>query len=290
VRPLIVLLAIVLLPSACSSNHLGLGESNCRPGLSDVSTSNILSVQAVPTAKYTPCLNELQLGWDQADSFAEDGRAGINITRSTPSSTFLTATVTESCDVSDAVAVESGYPDIDRFEDIEQQPVGIEITVVPSGEDPLSRAQQLVDELATVEIDNRPVTYTVDEAIDEPVGSRVERALSQNNYVLIVDEVDVENGTVQLSSNDAAATAHDLGPDEALSLVADLVPGVFYRGDWYFTFDGGCITYVFNTSGALAETIAEDAEDALGFFPANEIRCSARENGFDIDCVVYFFY
>ncbi len=279
-RPLIVLLAIVLVPSACS--NLGLGESSCRLGITDVSTSNILSVQAVPTAKYTPCLNELQLGWDQADSFAEDGRAGIRITRFTTSSTFLTATVTESCDVSDVIAVESGYPDIDRFEDIEQQPVGIEITVVPSGEEPLSRARELVDELAQVEIDNRPVTYTVDETIDEPVGSRVDRALSQNDYVLILDEVDVENGTVQLSSNDAAATAHDLGPDEALNLISDLVPGVFYRGDWYFTFEGGCITYKFNASGALAETIAEDAEDSLGFFPAQELREWAKENGFDI--------
>ena len=279
-RPLVVLLAIVLVPSGCS--NLGLGESSCRLGLTDLSTSNILSVQAVPTAKYTPCLNELQLGWDSADSFAEDGRAGIKITRFTGSGTFLTATVTESCDVSDAVAVDSGYPDIDRFEDIEQQSVGIGVTVVPSGDEPLSRARQLVDELVDVEIDNRPVTYTIDETIDEPVSSRVERALSQNDYVLILDEVDVENGTVQLSSNDAATTAHDLGRDEALNLIADLVPGVFYRGDWYFTFEGGCITYEFNASGALAETLAEDAEDSLGFFPAHELRKFAEEQGFDI--------
>jgi hypothetical protein len=281
VRPLIALLAIVLVPSGCS--NLGLGESSCRLGLTDLSTSNVLSLQAVPTAKYSPCLNELQLGWDSADSFAEDGRAGIKITRFTPSSTFLTATVTESCDVSGAVPVASDYPDIDRFEDIEQQPVGIEITVVPSGEEPLASAQELVGELAEVEIDNRPVAYTIDETIDEPVGARVERALSQNDYVLIIDEVDVENGTVQLSSNDAATTAHDLGPEEALNLIADLVPGVFYRGDWYFTFEGGCITYEFNTSGALAETIVEDAEDSLGFFPAGELREWAAEQGFDVD-------
>jgi hypothetical protein len=136
--------------------------------------------------------------------------------------------------------------------------------------------------LAEVEIDNRPVTYTIDEAIDEPVGARVERALSQNDYVLILDEVDVENGTVQLSTNDAAATAHDLGPEEALNLIADLVPGVFYRGDWYFTFEGGCITYEFDATGSLAETIAEDAEDSLGFFPAHELRKFAEEQGFDI--------
>ncbi len=277
-RPLIVLLAIVLVPSGCSS-HLGLGESSCVPSVTDMSASNVLSVQAVRTAKYAPCLNELQPGWDQADSFAEAGRSGIKFLGFSSSSTFLTATLTETCDVSDAVAVESRYDDIDRFEDIEQQPVGIEISIVPSGEEPLSSAQELVDELALVEIDNRPVTYTIDEAIDEPVSSRVEVALSRYDYVLIIDEVDAEDGTVQLRSNFSAATGHDLDPQDALNLIDGVVPGVFYRGDWYFTFEGGCITYEFNTSGALAETIAEDAEDALGFFPADEAWQWAADQG-----------
>jgi hypothetical protein len=281
VKPLIILFAIVLVPSGCS--NLGLGESSCRSGLSDVSTSNVLSVQAVPTAKYTPCLNELQLGWDQADSFAQDGRAGIKILRSSPSSAFLTATVTESCDVSDAVAAAFDYPDIDRFEDIEQQPAEIEISIVPSGEEPLSSAQELVVELAEVEIDNRPVTYTIDEAIDEPVSSRVEVALSQYDYVLIIDEVDAEDGIVQLRSNFSAATGRDLSPQDALDLIDGVVPDVFYRGDWYFTFEGGCITYEFDATGALAETIAEDAEESLGFFPADEAWKWAADQGILIE-------
>jgi hypothetical protein len=279
-RRMTILLAIVLLLSGCS--NLGLGEANCSSIDSNLSSSNILAVQAVPTAEYTPCINQLRLGWDEADSFAEDGRAGIKIIRFAPSSTILTATVTESCDVSDAIAVASGYPDIDRFEDIELQAVGIGITVVPSGDEPLARARQLVDELAEVEVDNRPVTYTIDNAIEQPVSSRVELALTQNDYVLIIDEVDVEDGTVELSSNDSAATGHKLDPVEALNLIADVVPGVFYRGNWYFTFEGGCITYEFDASGALAETIAEDAEDSLGFFPARELREFAAEQGFQV--------
>jgi hypothetical protein len=279
-RRMTIFLAIVLALSGCS--NLGLGEADCSSVPNNVSPSNILAVQAVPTAEYTPCINQLRLGWDDAESFAEDGRAGIEITRSTPSRTFLTATVTESCDVADAVAVASGYPDIDRFEDVEVQAVGIGITVVPSGEEPLSRARQLVDELAEVSVDHRPVTYTIDKAIEQPVSSRVELALSQNDYVLIIDEVDVEDGTVELSSNASAATGHNLEPAEALSLIEKVVPGVFYRGNWYFTFEGGCITYVFDASGALAETVAEDAEHSLGFFPARELREFAAEQGFQV--------
>jgi hypothetical protein len=274
------LLAIVLVQGGCS--NLGLGEADCGAVIPDVSSANILTVQAVPTAKYTPCVNGLPFGWDTAESFAESGRGGIRIVRGTPSSTFLTATVTESCDVTEAVVVESGFADIDRFEDIELQPVGIEISMVPSGEEPLSSAQELVDELAEVEIDNRPVTYTIDEAIDEPVSSRVEDALLQYDYVLIIDEVNAEDGTVQLRNNASAAAGHDLEPEEALDLVEEVVPDVFYRGKWYFTFEGGCITYDFDATGVLAETIAEDAEESLGFYPALELRNFAKEQGFNI--------
>jgi len=280
-RRSILLVAIVLVASGCNSN-LGLGEADCSSVIPDVSSSNILTVQAVPTAKYTPCVNDLRLGWDTADWFAEDGRAGIEIVRFVPHSTFLTATVTKSCDVSSAIEVESGHTDIDRFEDIELQPAGIEIAIVPSGEGPLSSARQLADELAGVEVDDRPVSYTIDEAIDQPVTARVEVALTQNDYVMIIDEVDAEDGTVQLSSNLSGAAGHSLDPVEALVLIQEVVPGVFYRGHWYFTFDGGCITYKFDATGRLAETVAEDADDSLGFYPAHELRQFAKDEGFDI--------
>ena len=68
-RRLLILFAIVLTASGCNSN-LGLGEADCGPVMRDVSATNILTVQAVPSAKYTPCVNELRLGWDQVDWFA----------------------------------------------------------------------------------------------------------------------------------------------------------------------------------------------------------------------------
>ena len=277
-RASLLLAVLALVASGCS--NLGLGEVDCTARADDVSSSTILTVQAVPTAKYTPCLNELRLGWDSVEWFAEDGRAGIEIVESF--SSFLTATVTESCEVSDAVAVESGYPDIQRFEDIEFQQTDIEIVVVPSGLEPFAASRTLVEELNGVEIDDRPVTFNVDGAIHESVSSRVELALARTEYVWIIDEVDAEEGTVQLRSNSPAASGRGLEPDDALDLIEEVAPGVFYRGNWYFTFDGGCITYEFDAKGILAETVAADAEDALGFYPAFELRQSAREAGFDI--------
>lgn len=278
-RPIILLLTFALAASSCSSN-LGLGEADCSSPTGDTSASNIMSVQAVPTAKYTPCLNELRLGWDSVNWFAENGRAGIEIAKNFDP--FLTATVTETCDVSEAVAVESGYPDIKRFEDIESQQAEIEIAIVPSGERPLAKARRLVEELDGVQVDDRPVTYTIESAVDDLVRSRVELALYRGAYVWIIDELDVEEGTVQLRSNNASATGRGLEPDDALDLIEDAAPGVFYRGSWYFTFEGGCITYEFDASGILAETVAADADDALGFYPALELRRGAQDAGFDI--------
>ncbi len=272
-----LLLAVVT--GGCSSD-LGLGDADCSPVTDNVSSSHILTVQAVPTARYTPCLNELRLGWDSVEWFAESGRAGFEIAENFDP--FLTATVTESCDVSEARPVDWDHPDIERFEDIEAQQAALEIVVVPSGPDPLVAASALVEDLDDVQIDDRPVTYVIDTTIDASVGSRVEAALARDAYVLIIDELDVEEGTVQLRSNDPAATARGLEPDDALDLIEDMAPGVFYRGRWYFTFEGGCITYRFDATGILAEAVAADADDAFGFYPAHELRQGARDAGFDI--------
>jgi hypothetical protein len=280
VTRLTILLALVLILITSACGNLGLGEADCSAPVDDISSSTIMTVQAVPGAKYTPCLNELRLGWDSINWFAESGRAGIKIEKSFDA--FLTATVTEACDVSDATPVESDHPDIERFDDIDFEPTEIEVVIVPSGEKPLADARRLVNELAGVEIDDRPVRYTITTAVEDSVGSRVDTALTQADYVWIIDEVDVEEGTVQLRSNDSDASGRGLQPQAALDLIEDVAPDVFYSGNWYFTFEGGCITYEFDAKGLLAETVAEDAADALGFYPAFELRQFARDAGFDI--------
>jgi hypothetical protein len=269
--------------AACSD--LGVGEAACvTPGRdlgAAVSKANILSAQAVPTARYTPCLDKLHVGWDTVVWSAETGEAGLRILAvgAWGESRFLTARVTESCDVSDATPVESSYPDILRYEDVESQTVNVAITIVPTGELPLQRARLIVEDLAGAEIDDRPVALTIDEATEDAVLPRVNRALLRGDYVWIVDELDAEEGTVELRSNDPIAAGSGLTPDEALELIEEEVPNAFYRGEWYFTFEGGCITYEFNAEGTIAYTVAADAEDALGFFPAWRLDDIPRASG-----------
>ncbi|MCP3975275.1 MAG: hypothetical protein GY720_12390 [bacterium] len=271
-----IVLTIVL--SACS--NLGLGEAGCAAPATDVSPANILTVQAVPTAKYTPCLNELRLGWDSVTWFARSGEAGFAISRSV--SPFLEVTVTEACDVGVATLVDSGFPDIARYEDISSELGAVEIALVPSGELPLQTARSLASRLSGVEIEDRPVSFIINDEVDEPVTFRVNEALASGQYVWIIEALGAEEGTVEVRGNNPRANVSRLSPDDALDLIEDFVPEPHYRGNWFFTFDGGCITYEFNAKGVLAESVAADADDALGFYQAAELRRVARDAGFDI--------
>lgn len=276
-RSVLVLVVAAVVAASCS--NLGLGQPACISRGGDVSTSTVMTVQAVPSARYTPCLNEIRLGWDGINWSAEKGRAGFDLLRR--DRVFLSAEVTPSCEPA-GVAVESGYDDIERFEDVEFQPTNIAITIIPSGERPLVRARLLVDELSGVEIDDRPVTFTIDDDMEQTVGSRVDLALLRDEFVWIIDELDAEEDTVELRSNLTSAAGSGLDAYDALDLIEDTVPDVFYRGAWYFTFEGGCITYTFDAKGTLAETVADDADDAIGFFPAYELVEAAKDAGYDI--------
>lgn len=275
-----IALVALLAGAAAGCGGLGLGEADCTPPSQGATSANIMMVQAVPSARYTPCVDELRLGWDEVQWFAEDGQAGLQIFHTFDR--FLKVTVTESCDVSDAEPVESGHPDILRFEDIESQPAEVGITIVPSGDGPLLRARLFVSDLAGAEIDDRPVKFTIDERIDRPIRSRVNLALLEDEVVWIIDELDAEEGTVEVRGEEPDVAARGLTPQQALDLIAQNRPAVFYRGTWYFTFEGGCITYEFNARDSVAESVADDAADALDFYPAWELREMARRDGYDV--------
>ncbi len=278
-RSVLLVLALALALSACS--HLGLGEASCVSPEREVSAASILTIQAVPTAKYTPCLRETRVGWDTVEWFAEDGRAGFRISRAI--SPFLTATVTPACEITGATQVDSGYDDIQRFEMVEFEPTEIGITVIPSSERTLIWSRLMLADVEGAEIDGRPVVFQTDESIDEQVGARVNRAYLYDNYVWVISELDAEEGKVELRGQDLVQPSRGLTPAQALEVIEDNVPDVFYRGEWYFLFDGGCITYEFNATGTLAETIADDAEEVFGFYPASLVVEGARDQGFIIE-------
>lgn len=268
--------AIALLLASCG--RLGMGIPECEPFAKNPSGAMILSVQAVPTAEYAPCINSLQLGWDNLDFDVESGSASFSISRAIEP--FFTATLTETCDIGDATRV--SHPLVEKYESIHSVGSDIEVTIVPSDHAPRFRATTLADGLAGVRVDGRPVVFIVDTDIASPVRARVIKALKTSQFVWIVGELDVSEGTLELRRTSEGEGDRGLSTDEAMQRMEELAPEVVYEGNWYFVFEGGCITYEFDARGTVAETIADDVTASLGFYPLAELRELGSKEGFEV--------
>jgi len=283
-RTILALLMLSTVVAGCG--RLGLGRADCTPPERGISAANILTVQAVPTAKYSPCINELRLGWESVEWFAEDGEAGIRFLGNADAfdslSAFLTATVTRSCDTSGGVEVTSEYPDIQKFEEITRRPVPLVVTIIPTVGGPLIAARRLAERLSDTRLNDREVEFVIDDALGRPTSDRLEDALAAGHYVWILDELAADEGTVEMRSNDPRVGGSGLSPEDALDEIEDRLPDLHYTGSWYFVFEGGCITYEFDAGGPLAATVAEDATDVVGFFPAGQLRAIAEDAGYDL--------
>ncbi len=273
-----LVVAAALVTSACSGEQ-GVLLPGCEPNLRNPTGATILALQAVPGATYTPCIASVPLGWDNVDFDSERGMARVEFSRF--GRNFLDATVTETCEIGSATEVAGPQDDVRKFEDVEFSEVDIGVTIVPSGQRPLLRSRMVVDDLAGTEIEDRPLVFTIDDRVEESVSSRVNLARLHGDYVWIIDELDAEEGTLEMRGPSPLASGTGISVNEALDLIEDSVDDVFYRGEWYFTFEGGCITYAFDAKGRVAETIAADAAVAIGFYPAAALRKLGEAEGFE---------
>lgn len=268
-----IVISMLILLAACG--RLGLGEQSCEPHVRVPTPANILAAQSVPTARYTPCFVTIDPGWDRIDFDAESGRAGIAIVEGTD--TFLAAIVTEACDVGDAVRRDSGIPDIERFEDVTHVPSLIAVAVVTAGPEQLGYARGLIEAWQGVELDERPVQLTLHQDATSGVSERLVAAAAVSNFVWFIDELDAAESTVELRVT-GGETLSRVTPVEALDRIEDLAPTPLYEGSWYFTFEGGCITYLFKAEKRMADMAPVVAERNLGFYPAFELWEGAAES------------
>jgi hypothetical protein len=259
---------------------MGVGLPGCLAETANPAAATVLALQAVPTADYAPCLNSVKLGWDDVDYRVERGLATIEIGREF--SSFLEVRLTESCDVGGAVPVPSGLDDVQRFESIDQVVAEIRVTIIPTGDRPRIHALGLADDLEGIQIEGRAVVFTVDEDIDFSVRTRVNSALFTDDYVWIIDDLDMEEDTLELRRTADGEGARGLSVEHALDRMEDMTPEVRYKGKWFLVFNGGCITYDFDAKGTVAETVAEDAEEAISLFPNAELREAGRRAGYEL--------
>ncbi|MDJ0497525.1 MAG: hypothetical protein QNJ89_06830 [Acidimicrobiia bacterium] len=276
-----ILLTVVmaLLATACS-NNITLGLPACDRPPTDPTGANVLVAQAVPRAAYAPCINSLKLGWDEVELNVESGRASLEIGREF--SRFLEVSLTETCDVSSATPVDSSLEGASRYEDLTIVRQEIPIRLIPTGERPRLHALMLAEQLGGTRLDDRPVEFSVDENIDFEVRTRVNDALFDDQYVWIINDLDVEEGTLEMRMTADGEGLRGLTVGAALDRLEDLVPNVTYKGQWFFVFEGGCITYDFDAEGTVAVTLDQDAAEAIGFYDNAALIEAGRRAGYTL--------
>ena len=277
-RPRIFLAVVVALLAAACSNSIGLGLPACDRPPTDPSGATVLVAQAVPRAVYAPCINSLKLGWDEVELKVQSGRASLEIGREF--SSFLEVSLTETCDVSSATPVPSSLEGANRYEDLRIVRQEIPVRLIPTGERPRLHALMLVEQLNGTRLDDRPVVFSVDENIDFEVRTRVNDALFDDQYVWIINDLDVEEGTLEMRLTADGEGARGMTVDAALERLEDLAPDVAYKGRWYFVFEGGCITYDFDAEGTVAATLGQDASEAIGFYDNAALIEAGRRAGY----------
>ncbi|MCP3995075.1 MAG: hypothetical protein GY722_08415 [bacterium] len=272
---LVVLLSALLL-SGCG--RLGTGIPACDTPSSNPNSATVLTLQAVPEAAFSPCVTSIPLGWDDVEFDVERGQMRLELGREY--SSFLDVTLTPSCDIGEAIEVPTDIDGIARYEAITEVSNEIRIVMIPNAERPRVHATTMMEQLQGVRVDDRPLVFSIDDDIDASVRSRVNKALFANDYVWIVGDLDVDEGTLEMRATPDGEEMRGLEIDEALDLVGDLTPEVRYEGQWFFVFEGGCITYDFDAEGNVASSVAGDTEKAIGFYPNSALRDAAESAGY----------
>jgi hypothetical protein len=134
-------------------------------------------------------------------------------------------------------------------------------------------------ELEDVEIRGRTVVVSASKP-DESTRARIDQAAASGAHVIIISIRDAEEGTLTLlvRGTDVEIQVDDL--DDALEAIEDAESESSYTGNWYYTFDGGCVVYTFNAEGSGVATLDEDVQIALSLYDAEALRESARQAGY----------
>ena len=276
-RRLLLVLAVAVVASGCGT--LGTGLPACGAPPTSPNAANVLSVQALPGAAYAPCLNSLELDWDEVEFSARSGLVRLEFERGT--NTFLDVRLTATCDIGDAKEVRSGLEDVTRYEDVIVVEEEVRLTIVPDGERPLAHALGLAAELNGSRVDDRQLVVVVDVEAARSVTDRVDEAASVSDFVWIIGDIDIDEGTLAMRPTAGGEWIRGIELDDALDEMEDMVEDIQYRGNWYLVFDGGCITYDFDTEGKLAVSIARQADAAIGLYRNSDLIDAARDAGFD---------
>ena len=270
---------LALVASACGS--LGPDFPSCGFDLEDVLIELIMELQAVPTAEVGACLEDLRDGWSYAPLEAERGRAVFWLNSDRMGDQFLEITLTEMCEPTGSPQLAQPYPGVDMFVDIDLGPSPINITLVPVAERHTDYGASIGVALSSQRIKGRDISLEMD-AGNPSASDRVNAALDRGHYVLVFDDRDVSNETVELRIPGDTVAQSALVLETAVTRIKDRVPELRYRGTWYHVFEGGCLTYRIDADGSGVQTLEEDIRQVVSFYPLGDMRRAAVEAGFEV--------
>ena len=273
-RLLLLTTAVAVLAGACNST-LGADDPECAD-VDEVSNSIIMEAQSVPTAFYGPCIEELRVGWSIQPLRAQSGRSSFALDSDRIGTGFLEVTLQAVCDVGAARETDSGVEDVRLHQSVEQAPSDVEFAVLPVADRHARYSEDFAFSLRA-----RGYTVVVMGA-DQTLGERMELATEEGRSALVVDDIDLENGTASLRVAGSRDEIPDVTLDEVLARFELSAEEESYRSTWFYTFEGGCITYEFDAEGPGAAALPEEIPAALGFFQLEALRDSARRAGFEI--------
>ena len=281
-RRLIAVLVLALVAGACSNNQLGRGVPACPVDpevITSFSGAMILQMQAVDTAEYVPCLNDLKAGWSYEDLVPERGLSRFWLDSDRLGSKFLEVSLTPTCEVGSATELatdpESG---VTEFREVELVSSTVTMMIVPTTGREVDYARSIEAELEAREISDRRV-FVVFDTSDVPLTEKVAEAAARDRPIIIVNEQDAKDETATLQMPDESQSVRGLDLGDLFERLERRLPKPSFAGAWYRVFEGGCITYEFDAEGPGVDPLADDVEEALGLFPAGVVRRAMRSAG-----------
>lgn len=282
-RRVLVLILAVVASTACSDQGLGRQEPACDP--TALSGALVLAAQSVPGTGYAPCIEDLKVGWSFEHLVARSGSSRFWLSSDRMGDRFVEVTLEATCDLGEAVEVESDEPAARRFDHVVRSDFSTTVVVVPEGNEPGARtyAVEISARISRTALAGRRLDATVD---DGPLSTqeRIDAALAAHLPVLVASARGREQQTVELQlpapSGTAAAVHRTVPLAQALARIERQLDEPQYRATWYYRFDGGCVTYEIDARGPGVASVSSDIENALGLYPLAPAREWADQHGF----------
>ncbi len=279
-RTAILCCTLAIVAAGCG--NLGRATAACTELGEDPPNSIVMEIQAVPTAEWGPCLNDLKVGWEYEHLEPESGAARFWLDSDRLGDRFLEVALLDSCEPTGIRAVTSPRPGIDVFVDEAAAPQPVSVTLVPVAERHQSYGADIGVSLSGTTLEGRDLRLEMDTSA-RTAPERVTAALERGHYVLVFDDLDVLNRTVELRIPAEPKMYPAISVEEALDEIEDRLTELRYRASWFHVFEGGCIVYEYDASGPETRTVVEDVQQAVGFFPLGELRRGAASQGIVIN-------